>query len=283
MDQKQKNKLIDAGLVYMVCLLATGLICTLTLPHIGMWAVVIAATLDIAVVIAATKLGHIRPAAIFCYGRTPAKTTLACALFYAAALLMSLPVILFGELLVPGFAATTFKLSDHATLSDWWLILLALILAAYAYALLFEGYVYTRTRKLGRGVLPLVLTAVAAGVFRLDLYIMLPVMLLEGAMLISRRLSGSLIMPTALQFFSSLYLLALTEVGSKIDGTLASEMGATQVCGLSLICISAAITVVFCAMGLVGTLKKLTSAKKLALIITAVVTLAIGCAVASVQ
>lgn len=281
MDQKQKNKLIDAGFVYMVCLLMTGIVCALALPHIGLWAIVIAAVLDIAMVVLATKLGHIRHTAIFCYGRTKTKTALASALFYAAALLLTLPVILLGELIVPGFAASTFRISDYATLSDWWLILLALVLAAYAYALLFEGYIYTRTRKIGRGVLSLILTAVAAGVFRLDLYMMLPVMLLEAAMLISRKLSGSLIMPTALQFFTSLYLLALTEVGSKIDGTLASNMGAVQTVGLSLICLSAAITVAFCAMGLVGLLKKLTPAKKIAFIITAVVALAIGSAVAS--
>lgn len=282
MDQKNKSKLVDGALVYMFCLLVTGLCCSLLLDRIGGLAVILSAVIDAAVVIAATKAGRIKTFAIFRYKKCSARASVASALVYGAAILIALPTVLFGELLVPSFAAAAFRLSNYMTLSELWQLPIMLFAVAYAYALLFEGYLYTRARSLGKDWLALLLTAAVAGLFRLDLYLILPIALLEAATVVARKWTDSLIMPTALQFFTATFALGLTEIASKFETTMAAEMGVAQVCGLSLICIAAAISTVLAAFGIRGELKNMSARVKLCLVISAVVTLAVGCAVAGV-
>lgn len=285
MDQKNKSKLIDGALVYMFCLLVTGLCCSLLLDRIGAFAVILAAAIDAAVVIAATKVSRIKTFAIFRYKKCAARASVASALVYGAAILLALPTVLFGELLVPSFAAAAFRLSNYMTLSELWQLPIMLFAVAYAYALLFEGYLYTRARSLGKDWLALLLTAAVAGLFRLDLYLILPIALLEAATVVARKWTDSLIMPTALQFFTAVFALGLTEIASiasKFETTAAAEMGVAQVCGLSLICVAAAISTILAALGIRGELKSMSARVKLCLVISAVVTLAVGCAVAGV-
>lgn len=282
MDQKNKSKLIDGALVYMFCLLVTGLCCSLLLDRIGALAVILAAAIDAAVVIAATKVSRIKTIAIFRYRKCTARASVASALVYGAAILLALPTVLFGELLVPSFAAAAFRLSNYMTLSELWQLPIMLFAVAYAYALLFEGYLYTRARSLGKDWLALLLTAAVAGLFRLDLYLILPIALLEAATVVARKWTDSLIMPTALQFFTAAFALGLTEIASKFETTAAAEMGAAQICGLSLICVAAAISTILAALGIRGELKSISARVKLCLVISAVVTLSVGCAVASV-
>lgn len=283
MDQKNKSKLIDGALVYMFCLLTTGLCCSLLLDHIGAFAVILSAVIDIAVVVAATKISRIRTGAIFRYKKSAVRATVASALVYGAAILVALPIVLFGELLVPSFAAASFRLSSYMTLSELWQLPILLFAVAYAYALLFDGYIYTRARSIGNDLLAILLTAAFAGLFRLDLYLMLPIAILEAATATARKWTDSLTMPTALQFFTAAFALGLAEIASHFETTAAAEMGTAQVCGLSLICVAAAISTIIAALGIKGNLKNMSPRVKIALIIAAVVTLAVGCAVAGAE
>lgn len=283
MDQKNKSKLIDGALVYMFCLLTTGLCCSLLLDHIGAFAVILSAVIDIAVVVAATKISRIRTGAIFRYKKSAVRATVASALVYGAAILVALPIVLFGELLVPSFAAASFRLSSYMTLSELWQLPILLFAVAYAYALLFDGYIYTRARSIGNDLLAILLTAAVAGLFRLDLYLMLPIAILEAATAMARKWTDSLTMPTALQFFTAAFALGLAEIASHFETTAAAEMGTAQVCGLSLICVAAAISTIIAALGIKGNLKNMSPRVKIALIIAAVVTLAVGCAVAGAE
>lgn len=283
MDQKNKSKLIDGALVYMFCLLTTGLCCLLLLDYIGAFAVILSAVIDIAVVVAATKISRIKTSAIFRYKKSAVRASVASALVYGAAILVALPMVLFGELLVPSFAAASFRLSNYMTLSELWQLPIMLFAVAYAYALLFDGYLYTRARSIGKDTLAILLTALVAGVFRLDLYLMLPIAILEAATATARKWTDSLTMPTALQFFTAAFALGLTEIASHFETTAAAEMGAAQVCGLSLICIAAAISTVFASLGIKGDLKKMSARIKLCLLIAAIVTLAVGCAIAGAE
>ncbi len=283
MDQKNKSKLIDGALVYMFCLLTTGLCCSLLLDHIGAFAVILSAVIDIAVVVAATKISRIRTGAIFRYKKSAVRATVASALVYGAAILVALPIVLFGELLVPSFAAASFRLSSYMTLSELWQLPILLFAVAYAYALLFDGYIYTRARSIGNDLLAILLTAAVAGLFRLDLYLMLPIAILEAATATARKWTDSLTMPTALQFFTAAFALGLAEIASHFETTAAAEMGTAQVCGLSLICVAAAISTIIAALGIKGNLKNMSPRVKIALIIAAVVTLAVGCAVAGAE
>lgn len=282
MNRIEKNKIADAAIVYMICLMLTGAAASFLLPYIGLWAPVLAFAADIAVVIAAVGIGHVKKEAVFRFGSSDFRSLTASVFVYSSALLIIVPIYLFGHLLVPNFAVSAFRVSDHvASARDWWIVALLTVMSSTAYTFLFEGYVYTRLRGIKSVSLRIATVAVVAGFFRLDLYVILPCMVAEAAIVISRRITGSLVMPTALQIITSVLVMSVTELTSAAEKLPGVSMGAVQVSGLALICIAAAITAGIAALAVKGKFGKLPLAFRLSAFILALVLVAVGCAISA--
>lgn len=282
MNRIEKSKIADAAIVYMICLMLTGAAASFLLPYIGLWVLIFAFAADIAVVIAAVRIGHVKKEAVFRFGNSDFGSLIASVLVYSSALLIIVPIYLFGHLLVPNFAVSAFRVSDYVvSAGGWWLVALLTVVSSTACAFLFEGYVYTRLRGIKSLPLRIATVAVVAGFFRLDLYVILPFMVAEAAIVISRRITGSLVMPIALQIITSVLAMSVTELTSDAERLPGVSMGAMQVSGLAMICIAAAIAAGIAALAVKGKFGKLSLAFRLSAFILALVLVAVGCAISA--
>ncbi len=281
MNRNDIYKITDAAIVYTLCLLQTGIVCSLFMKTIGLWAPLICAAADICIIAAAVRIGRIKPSAVFRFEKPSFKTGSTAALIYAAAILTAVPIFLLGHLIVPNFAAAAFRLTDYAAADKWWLVLLTVITAAVACAFLFEGYVYTRLRGIKNIFLRILAVSVAAGIFRLDMYIILPYVAVEFAILVIRQMSDSLVLPISLQIISAGLAISVSEIAVESSSIFGENMGVQQICGLSLVSLGAALTSVIGALAVDGKMKKMSPIVKTVLFTAAVAACALGCGIAS--
>lgn len=242
MEKRDKQmRIADGAIVFMLCLLQMGLLGSLLLPGIGCWAILLCESLTLALTVFAARFTRLRSSAYLKFDRPKVGAICGSALLYAAAILAVIPVILFGHLLVPNFAASSFHILDYKA-SGWWMILLIPLFSSAAETLLFEGYLYSRFRYLERPMLRILLISLLFAVYHIELYLLIPLILVECAILLIRERTDSMLIPAALHYVTGLLSISLLQA-SDAETLLGAEMGSGQVTGLALIFLGAAIPV----------------------------------------
>lgn len=283
MEKRDKQmRIADGAIVFMLCLLQMGLLGSFLLPAIGCWAILICETLTIALTVFAARFTRLRSSAYLKFDRPKVGAICGSALLYAAAILAVIPVILFGHLLVPNFAASSFHILDYKA-SGWWMILLIPLLASAAETILFEGYLFSRFRYLERPMVRILLISLLFAVYHIELYLLIPLILVECAILMIRERTDSMLIPAALHYVTGLLSISLLQASSSAERLLGSEMGGGQVTGLALIFLGAAIPVWLLGGLLLGGKRKATPIFTVILLSAALVLVAVGCGISGTE
>lgn len=283
MEKREKRlRMADGVIVFLLCLLQMGILCLLLLPVIGCYAIPLCEGISLVIVLGAARLTRLKSSAYLRFGRPDLKQICGSALLFTAAVLAVIPLILFGHLLLPDFAQSGFHILDYKG-SDWWMILLIPLFSSISETLLFEGYLYSRFRYLERPALRILLIAALYGLYHLELYLLIPLIVVEAAILLIRERSDSMLIPAVLHYFTGMLSISLLQASSAAESLLGSQMGGRQVCGLALIFLGAAIPVrLFGGMLLKGK-KKPTRLFVTILLVAALVLVAFGCGISGAQ
>lgn len=283
MDVREKRmRIMDGAAVFMVCLLQMGLLSSLLLPQIGCFVILICEGLTAGLVILAARLTRLKSSAYLRFGRSSVGEICGGALLFTAAILAVIPLILFGHLLMPNFAQSSFHILDYKG-SDWWMLLLIPLFSAISETLLFEGYLYSRFRYLERPLLRILLLAGLYALYHIELYLLIPLTLTEFAILLIRERSDSMLIPAVLHYFTGLLSISLLQASASAESLLGSQMGGRQVSGLALIFLGAAIPVWLLGGTLLKGRKKPTRLLTVILLIAALVLVAFGCGISGAQ
>jgi hypothetical protein len=120
-----------------------------------------------------------------------------------------------------------------------------------------------------------------AGIYNFDLYILLPSIVFEVAILKVRRSTSSLALPYVLHLFTTLILILLLQSASYSEKLLGTDMGGLQVTGMALIFVGAAIPVYLLGLLALGEYREKKFWEKTILFSLSVILLASGCGIAS--
>lgn len=283
MEKRDKQmRIADGAIVFMLCLLQMGLLGSLLLPVIGCWAILLCESLTVALTVFAARFTRLRASAYLKFDRPKVGAICGSALLYAAAILAVIPVVLFGHLLLPNFAASSFHILDYKG-SAWWMLLLIPLFSSAAETILFEGYLYSRFRYFERPMLRILLISLLFAVYHIELYLLIPLVLVECAILLIRERTDSMLIPAALHYVTGLLSVSLLEASSSAETLLGAEMGGRQVSGLALIFLGAAIPVWLFGNLLLKGKRRATPVFIWILMITALVLVAFGCGISGTE
>lgn len=278
MDPK-KYKLMDAFFVWGLCLLLFGVAGSLLSSLIGIWSYYICEVAAVGVVLVVAKRTRLKKQYLLAVGDRSFKYTLGSALLWTGATLAAIPIFFFSHLLVPNFAVSGFRIYDY---TDSHLAVIGFVfLASLSETLLFDGFLYQRVKGLNKPWLIALVLGLGYGFYHLDLYVLLPLILVGIAISYIRVRCGGMLIPFVLRLISVSVSLAYTQISASSDVLTGVEMGILQVVGLAMIFMGAAIPSSALGVRLVDGWKARSGFEYYMIVIIAVVLIASGCGIAS--
>ena len=122
----------------------------------------------------------------------------------------------------------------------------------------------------------------AYALYQLDLYTLIPLFVVELAILYVRKKTLSLVLPCVLHIISATLTLAVRDYATDSSQLLGTQMGALQVIGLAILFAGAALPVLAVGARLMGDLKNRSMLQKGLLVLFSLVLIASGYAISRI-
>ena len=282
MEKKEKQlRALDALTAYGISLIL-NVICSMLLYRlIGIYAFYLGYVLVAATVIVIAHITRLKSSAVFKFGSVGIRNTVASGLLLAGAILVSFPMILFIQIILPDFAAAGFNVMSLISESrlKYLHIVLLVLLSSVSECMLFDGYIYTRMAKTARIISVSALIGLSYALFRHDLYVLVPLFVTEMAIVYVRNRTGNMTLPLVMHMIINTFIIAFTDTAANTDTLFGAEMGFINVVGMGMILIGAALPAAAMGMRLLGDLKGKSVFQKALLLVIAVVLIVSGYAV----
>ena len=282
MEKKEKQlRALDALTAYGISLIL-NVICSMLLYRlIGVYAFYLGYVLVAATVIVIARITRLKSSAVFKLGSVGIRNTVASGLLLAGAILVSFPMILFIQIILPDFAAAGFNVMSLISESrlKYLHIVLLVLLSSVSECMLFDGYIYTRMAKTARIISVSALIGLSYALFRHDLYVLVPLFVTEMAIVYVRNRTGNMTLPLVMHMIINTFIIAFTDTAANTDTLFGAEMGFINVVGMGMILIGAALPAAAMGMRLLGDLKGKSVFQKALLLVIAVVLIVSGYAV----
>ena len=282
MQKKEKQlRALDALTAYGISLIL-NVICSMLLYRlIGVCAFYLGYALTAATVIIIARKTRLRSSAVFKFGRVGVKDAVASGLLTAGALLVSFPIVLLIQMVLPDFAAAGFNVMSLISESQlkYLHVVLLVLFSSISECMLFDGYIYTRMAKTARLISVSALIGISYALFRHDLYFLVPLFVAESAIVYVRNRTQSSTLPLVMHMIINMVVIAFTDTAANADALFGAEMGLVNVIGMGMILIGAALPATAMGMRLSGDLKGRPVYQKALLLMIALVLIASGYAV----
>lgn len=276
---KIKYKLLDAFFVWGMCLLIFAIVGGLLSSVIGIWAYYLCEAAAIGVVLFVAHRTGLKKKQLFAMGEHGFLLTSGAALLWAGALLAAIPFFFFSHLLVPNFAVTCFHVYDYT--ASHLAVAGFVLLTALSETLLFDGFLYQRVKGLPSDWAVALILGIAYGLYRLDLYVLLPLVLAGTAITYIRAHSGGLLLPFVLRLVTATASYAYMQVSDSAELLAGSAMGILQVIGFAMIFVGAAIPAGALGARFMGSWRARSVFENMMIVIIAIVLIASGSGIAS--
>lgn len=278
MDKHLKRiRVMDTWVLYLACLILTLLINTLLTGVLGIFARMISQAAVIALVIFGAKRTGQRFKNVFPMKNYKLKTAIGASAVLAGTLLLSVPCILLFHLIAPDFAITGYHIVDLAPSGAKYLwVVMLVVLTAFANTALFEGYLYQGFKPIENKAAKIFLIPLLYAVFFADLYVFLPLFIMELGILFVREQTGGIKLSFIMQIFTSSAAYALLQLSAKGSSFLGENEGALKIVGMAMIFIGVAFLLLWMSTSLLGKKNTLTPFGKLMTVLLFIVFLAIG-------
>lgn len=277
-----KMKMLDAVTAFIVSLVIFACAYGFLVKYIGVFALLISCVLSVASVFLLIRLTGLKARTVLKFSSPKKSHTLGAALLLAAAMILSVPPILFSQLLAPRLAATSFNIySIVGGSSGVFSAILVVIFIAVCENILFDGYIYSRLGSMSSVILRAVFTSIMAAVMRFDVYAFSSVFIASLAAFTVRRETASLTLPLVIRLFSVSFITAVSGLSASANELVGEAMGAVQVIGLTLIFVGIAIPVSVLAFASFGRLRQNGKLVGFLTLVFSIILIAAGCGVSS--
>jgi len=277
-----KMKILDALVAFTLSLIFFAVAYGVLIKSIGVWAIWGASVLSVAAVFILMKLTGLKSQSVLKFSAPKKRETAGGALLLAASIVVSIPPILFSQLLAPRLAATSFNIySIVSGPSVTFFSILTVIFIALCENILFDGYIYSRLTGIKSVAVRAVFAAIMASVMRFDAYAFAGVFISSIAAFIARRETSSMTLPLVIRLFSVSFVIAISGLSAGADALVGEAMGAVQVSGLTLIFLGIALPVGALALSLFGKLRQNGKLIGFSCAIISIILVAAGCGVSS--
>ena len=278
MDQHlNRIRIMDTLVLYLGCLILNLLLSALLTGVIGVFARMISAAAVIALVILGAKrtgqkLKNVLPMKLY-----KLKTALGAAAVLAGTLLLCVPCILFFHIIAPDFAVTGYHILELAPDGAKYLwVTLLVLLTCLANTALFEGYLYQGFKPIENKAARFLLIPLFYALFFGDIYVFLPLFIMEVGIIFVREQTGSVKLPFIMQLFTTSGAFALLQLSAKDSSFLGENEGALKVLGMAMIFMGVAALLLWASLSLLGKKNALTPFGKLMTVVLFIIFLAIG-------
>lgn len=281
--QKNLNKLkiLDGMTAYIVSLLLFACAYGFLTKYIGVWALFGACALSIISVIVLIKLTGLKLGSVLKFSSPKKIETVGCALALASAFMLSMPLILFSQLIAPSLAATSFNIYSIVGENGVFVVILLVLLIAVCENVLFDGYIYSRFKAIKNILIRSVSISLMAAVLKFDLYAVTTVFIMSLAAFAVRKATDSMALALVIRICLASFIMAMSNVSAGATELVGEAMGAVQVIGLSLIFVGISLPTVAGALGAFGKLEGKGKLVGFASAITAILLIALGCGISS--
>ena len=277
----RKMKLLDALSAFVISLIIFAIAYGLLLKHIGVFAIFGACILSVCGVFVLMRLTGLKSSSVIKFSAPKKSETFGAALILGASLIVSIPPILFSQLIAPRLAATSFNIYSIVGPSGAFGAILAVIFIALCENFLFDGYIYSRLSAVKSVFLRGVLISLMAAVMRFDVYAFSSMFIASAAAFIARRETGSLTLPLVIRLFFVSYVMATSALSASASELVGEAMGAVQIIGLTLIFLGMALPVATLAFAAFGKLRQNGKIIGFSVGVLALILIAAGCGVSS--
>jgi len=286
MDKREiKLRLLDVLTAFALCLIFSVLCSELLYRLIGIWALYIGCALSVAVVILISKKTGLKISALTPFKAPKASEIFAVGMIVAGALLFSLPAVLIFQIVFPDFALSGFRVTE--ALADkggfmYLLVALLILFSAFSESLLFDGYIYSHTKKLARLLIIALSIGLCLALFRHELYIFVPVVIFGAAAVYVRGRTGSMTLPLIMHIIFNTAAIAFTNAALTTEELFGLQMGMLPVIGMGMILSGAALPVTVIGMRLLGDFKNRQLFEKAIVLVLSIVLIASGYAISRI-
>lgn len=277
-----KFKILDGMTAYIISLLLFACAYGFLTDIIGVWALYAACALSIVTLFVLIKLTGLKHRAVLRFSSPKRKEVIGSALVLAAAFMVSMPMILFSQIIAPSLAVTSFNIySIVGENGGVFIVIMLVLLIAVFENLMFDGYIYSRFGAIKNVLLRGAFISLMAAVLRLDLYALPTVFVMSFAAFLIRKATDNMALSLAIRLFSSSFVMAMTNVSATSSELFGESMGAVQVSGMALIFFGMACPAIAGALGIFGKLGGKGKLVGFASGVLAIVLVAAGCGVSS--
>ncbi len=275
-------KMLDGMSAYIIALIIFAIAYTVGVKALGIWALYIASALTFISVVILIKITGLKASSVI-KTQSPRKIeTVGCALTLASAFMLSMPLILFSQIIAPRLAMTSFNIYEAVGEKGGAVtVLLLVLILSLVETLLFDGYIYSRFSGIKNIFLKAIFIGVMASVMKFDLYALPTAFVMSLAAFFLRKESGGLILSFIVRLFSVSFIMAMTNLSATSSELLGESMGVLQVAGLTLIFIGASLPCITGALGAFGKLGSLGKIFGFISVVACIVLVAAGCGVVS--
>ena len=278
MDKHLKRiRIMDTMVLYLGCLILTLLLNTFLTPVIGVFARMISMAAVIALVLVSTKRTGQKFSAVFPVKEYKIRSALGTATVLSGTLLLAVPFVLLFHIIAPNFAVTGYHIVDLSPSGAkyLWVCLLVLLTAA-ANTMLFDGYLHQGLKGIQNKIARFLLIPLLYAVFFGDLYVFLPLFIMEMGIRFVREQTQSIKLPFIMHLFSSSGAFALLQLSAKGSSFIGEAEGALNIIGMAMIFIGVAALLLWASLSLFDKKNVLTPFGKLMTVVLFIIFLAIG-------
>ena len=278
MDKHLKRiRIMDTLVLYLGCLILNLLLNSLLTGVIGVFARMLSMALVIFLVMISTKRTGQKFKSVFPMKEYKIKTALGTATVLSGTLLLAVPFVLLFHVIAPNFAVTGYHILDLSPNGAKYLwVTLLVVLTSLANTALFEGYLYQGLKPIENKAVRFWLIPLLYAVFFGDLYVFLPLFIMEIGILFVREQTGSVKLPFIMQIFSCSGAYALLQLSVKGSSFIGEGEGALKIMGMAMIFMGVAALLLWASLSLLGKKNALTPFGKLLTVILFIIFLTIG-------
>lgn len=278
MDKQLKRiRVMDTWVLYLACLISSLLINTLLEGVLGIFARILSQIIVICAVLVATKKTGQKAKNVFPTKRYSVKNAIGAAVVLAGTLLLCIPCVLLFHLIAPNFALTGYHILDLApSAAKYFWVILLIVLCSISNCLLFDGYLFSGFKYAENKAVRFFGVAAMYAVFFGDLYVLIPLFIMEVGICFVRAYTESLKLTFIMQLFSSSAAFSLLQITAKQSSFLGENEGVAKVLGMAMIFIGVSALLLWWSTSLLGKKDTLTPFGKLMSVVIFIIFLAIG-------
>ena len=277
-----KMKILDALSTFVVSLVIFALAYGVLLKYIGALALIGACAFSIVSVFLMMRLTGLKVRSVLKFSSPTKAETFGAALLLGAAMIISVPPILFSQLLAPRLAETSFNIYTIAGGKHGVLVAILIVLAvAVCENLLFDGYIYSRLNAVQSVALRAASIALMASIMRFDVYSFSSVFIASIAAFAARRETGSLTLSLVIRLFLVSFITATSALSSSAGELVGEAMGFVQILGLTFIFVGIALPIILLAFYLFGRFRQNIKIAGFLIGVLSIVLIAAGCGASS--